>query len=89
MFVLFLQLWDLAAGKCMTTLTNHKKSIRAMAKSPKQYTFMSAGGDNIKQWQAKDGMFLRNFSGHNSVLNTLSVNDDDVMVSGGDDGSLK
>lgn len=29
-----LQLWDLAAGKVMTTLTNHKKGVRTIAKSP-------------------------------------------------------
>ena len=73
----------------MTTLTNHKKSIRAMAMATKQHVFMSAGGDNVKQWSARDGTFLRNFSGHNAVLNGLVVNDDDVMISGGDDGSLR
>lgn len=32
--VVCVQLWDLAAGKVMTTLTNHKKAVRAIAKSP-------------------------------------------------------
>ncbi len=73
----------------MTTLTNHKKSVRALAMSKRQLTFVSGGADNIKQWHSKEGSFLRNFSGHNSVVNALAINDEDMMVSGGDDGSLR
>ncbi len=29
------KLWDLAAGKAMTTLTQHKKGIRSMAVNPR------------------------------------------------------
>lgn len=32
-----IRLWDLAAGKSMTTLTHHKKSVRALACHPTQY----------------------------------------------------
>ena len=31
------RLWDLAAGKSRVTLTNHKKSVRALAIHPTQY----------------------------------------------------
>ena len=31
---------------------------------------------------------MQNFSGHNSIINTLSVNDNNVMFSGADDGSV-
>ena len=83
------QLWDIAAGKCITTLTNHKKSVRALAMSRRQMTFVSGGADNIKQWHSKEGTFLRNFAGHNAVVNAMALNDDDMLVSGGDDGSLR
>lgn len=33
-------------------------------------------------------MFLNNMSGHNTIINSLSVNEDSVLVSGGDNGSL-
>lgn len=33
-------------------------------------------------------MFLNNMSGHNTIINSLSVNEDNVLVSGGDNGSL-
>lgn len=33
------RLWDLAAGKTVTCLTNHKKSVRAVAVHPTQYVY--------------------------------------------------
>ena len=39
------------------TLTNHKKSVRALTLHPTQYTFASAAPDNIKQWKFPDGNF--------------------------------
>jgi pleiotropic regulator 1 len=32
-----IRLWDLAAGKSRCTLTNHKKSVRAVVLHPKEY----------------------------------------------------
>lgn len=78
------RLWDLVAGKSMATLTNHKKSVRAMALHPTESTFMTGAADNIKQWYLPDGKFIQNLSGHNAVINGVAVNSDDVAVSGGD-----
>ncbi|WWD20286.1 pre-mRNA-splicing factor PRP46 [Kwoniella shandongensis] len=84
------RLWDLAAGKCMTTLTHHKKSVRALAIHPTEYSFASAsaGGNNIKKWKCPEGTFVHNFVGHEAIINTLSVNEEGVMFSGADNGSL-
>ncbi|KAI0338711.1 WD40 repeat-like protein [Trametopsis cervina] len=84
------RLWDLAAGKTMTTLTHHKKSVRALAIHPTEYSFASAsaGGNNIKKWKCPEGTFVTNFSGHNAIINTLSVNSEGVLFSGGDNGTL-
>ncbi|OQS02769.1 pre-mRNA-splicing factor prp46 [Thraustotheca clavata] len=83
------KLWDLAAGKTMTTLTNHKKAVRAMACSPNDHTFLTGAADNLKKWQTKDGKFLRNFSGHNAIVNSLSINQDNVAVSCADNGTMR
>ncbi|EFI27834.1 pre-mRNA-splicing factor PRP46 [Coprinopsis cinerea okayama7 len=85
-----IRLWDLAAGKTMTTLTHHKKSVRSLAIHPTEYSFASgsAGGNNIKKWKCPEGAFVFNFSGHNSIINTLSVNAEGVFFSGGDNGTL-
>ncbi|EIW71516.1 hypothetical protein TREMEDRAFT_27014 [Tremella mesenterica DSM 1558] len=85
-----IRLWDLAAGKCMTTLTHHKKSVRALAIHPTEYSFASAsaGGNNIKKWKCPEGTFVHNFSGHEAIINTLSLNQENVLFSGADNGTL-
>ena len=83
-----IKLWDLVAGKCMTTLTHHQKSIRAMVEPSFESTFVTGAADSLKYWQAKDGRFLKSYTGHKAVVNAMAVNDDGVLVSGGDDGSL-
>eukprot|EP00729_Bicosta_minor_P007936 gene7936-7965_t len=83
-----IKLWDITAGKTMCTLTNHKKSIRALAHHPKENTFASGAPDNIKQWYATDGKFIQNLSGHNAVINSLSLNADGVLASCADNGTL-
>ena len=69
----------------MVTLTHHKKSVRALAIHPTEYSFASgsAGGNNIKKWKCPEGAFVFNFSGHNAIINTLSVNAEGVFFSGG------
>merc|ERR1712046_375935 len=73
----------------MQTLTHHKKAVRSVCPSNNEFSFLSAGADNIKKWQTRDGKFLKNLSGHNSVINCLAVNDDGVVMSGGDNGSMR
>lgn len=79
------RLWDLAAGKTMSVLTHHKKSVRALAVHPTEFSFASgsAGGNNIKKWKCPEGIFVHNFSGHDAIVNTLSVNAEGVLFSGG------
>lgn len=81
--------WDLRKGNSTLTLTHHKKGVRAMCMHPKEYTMASGSADNIKKWLFPKGRLMKNFSGHNTIVNTLSVNDDNVLVSCGDDGSMK
>ncbi|KAJ3117703.1 Pleiotropic regulator 1 [Phlyctochytrium bullatum] len=83
-----IRLWDLAAGKSMSVLTHHKKSVRAVAINPNEFTFVSASPDNIKQWKCPNGDFIQNLEGHNAIINTLAVNQDNVLFSGGDNGSM-
>lgn len=67
----------------MCTLTNHKKSVRALALHPKWYSMASASPDNIKQWKFPKSEFIQNLSGHDGILNALTCNSDNVLVSGG------
>ena len=78
------RLWDLAAGKTMGILTHHKKGVRALALHPNEFTFASGSAGSIKQWKCPEGAFMQNFEGENAIINTLSVNEDNVLFSGGE-----
>ena len=49
-----------------------------------RHAMASASPDNIKQWKFPNGDFLQNLSGHNAIVNTLALNQDNVLVSGGE-----
>ena len=55
---------------------------------PCRNTFISGAPDNIKEWYCEDGKFIQNLSGHNAAINALAINQDGVLVSGADNGSL-
>lgn len=82
------RMWDLAAGKTMGVLTHHKKGVRALASHPSEFTFATGSTSSIKQFKCPEGAFMQNFEGHNSIINTLAVNNDNIMFSGGDNGSM-
>jgi pleiotropic regulator 1 len=85
-----IKLWDLRKTAApISTLTHHKKSVRALQIHPTEYTFTSGAGDNIKVWRCPEGTFLRNISGHNATINALALNRENVLVSGADNGSLR
>ncbi|KAJ6813217.1 protein pleiotropic regulatory locus 1 [Iris pallida] len=84
-----IKFWDLVAGKTMTTLTHHKKSVRAMALHPKENTFASASADNVKKFNLPKGEFLHNMlSQQKTIINAMAVNEDGVLATAGDNGSL-
>ncbi|KAI4317579.1 hypothetical protein L6164_025440 [Bauhinia variegata] len=84
-----IKFWDLRYGKTMATLTNHKKSVRAMTQHPKESCFASASADNIKKFNLPKGEFLHNMLSHQkTIINTMAVNEEGVMVTGGDNGSM-
>lgn len=80
--------WDIIAGKTMCTMTNHKKSVRALTLHPKWYSMASGAPDNIKQWKFPKCEFIQNLSGHDSIINAMASNSDNVLVSGADNGSI-
>ena len=84
-----IRLWDLASGKTMTVLAEHKQEVRSLALHPTDLTFASGGADGIKQWKSPEGAFIQNFEGRNDNINTLSVNADGVLFSGGENGLMK
>lgn len=87
--------WDMRTGKTRITLTNHKKGVRSITVHPTEYTFATTAADSIKKWQCPEARFLHNFmwssSEHhtyNQIINTSCINQDDVFVTGSNDGFL-
>ena len=70
-------------------MTHHKKGVRALALHHDEYSFASAGSDKIRIWKCPEGDQLRTIPEHNAVINSLALNTDNVLVSGGDNGSLQ
>ncbi|KAG0458069.1 hypothetical protein HPP92_023226 [Vanilla planifolia] len=84
-----IKFWDLVAGKTMLTITHHKKSVRALALHPKEQTFASGSADNIKKFSLPKGEFLHNMlSQQKSIINSMAVNEDGILATAGDNGSL-
>lgn len=83
-----IRLWDMKMGRTVQTLTHHKKSVRALQFKHDLTTFASGATDNIKQWTSPEGKFVQNLSGHDSIVNCLASNKDNVLVSGADNGTL-
>ena len=85
-----IRFWDIRTGSSIKTLTQHKKGIRAMVIHPEERTFASAGADKFRIWCYPEGEHMRSFIGDKEgrVQNCLALNEDNVLVSGGDDGVL-
>lgn len=84
------RLWDLAAGKTSTVLTHSAKSVRALAVHPSEFSFAAGGQDGIRQFAFHEGRFMGLLSPFdNTTVNCLALNDDNVLVAGGNDGLLQ
>lgn len=83
-----IRLWDLVGGRARATLTHHKKSVRSLVLHPKLNMFASGAPDTIKQWRCPDGKFVQNLPGHTGIVNCMAISSDNVLVSGGDNGTI-
>lgn len=83
------RLWDIVAGKASNILTHHKRGVRDIALHPTEFSFASCCTDDIRSWKLPEGSLLTNFgSDKTGIINSLSINQDDVLVGGGDNGVL-
>lgn len=55
---------------------------------PLRYTVRASLTSSIKKWKCPEGIFVTNFVGHEAIINTMSVNEEGVMFSGADNGTL-
>jgi pleiotropic regulator 1 len=82
------KLWDLMAGRCMQTLTHHRRGVRALVLHPStEFTFAAASTGSIKKFAFPEGRFVHDFEGMGKgIVNTMALNRDGVLVAGGEDG---
>lgn len=84
-----IRLWDLVAGKSMKVLTHHQRTVRDISVHPSEFSFASACTNDIRSWLLPKGELLTNFVSQDlDVINTVSINQDDVLFAGSDNGSL-
>ncbi|QLG70667.1 hypothetical protein HG535_0A06090 [Zygotorulaspora mrakii] len=84
-----LRLWDISTGKTIKTLTHHKRSIRDVSLHPTEFSMVSACTNDVRSWKLPEGSLLTNFeSTGTGIINSLSVNADDVLFAGSDNGTL-
>lgn len=83
-----IKLWDIRNGNVLKTLTHHKKSIRSIVIPEEEYSFISAGADDIKVWKCPEGKYLRSLSADQGIINSVDINKDGILVSGGEYGNL-
>lgn len=84
-----IRLWDIISGKTIKILTHHKRNVRAMTIHPTEFSMATASTDDVRSWKLPEGQLLTNFESQNSgIINTLSINQDNVIFAGGDNGTL-
>ena len=44
------KLWDIGQGKCIETLTRHKKGVKGIVIHREEFSFCSAGADKLRMW---------------------------------------
>ena len=73
----------------LPALTQPTYNAPQLAAHPREHTFASGGADNIKKYRLPEGEFLHNMlQQQRAIVNCMAVNEDGVMASGADNGSL-
>jgi pleiotropic regulator 1 len=81
--------WDLRTGKASAVLTRHAKAVRAVLGHPTQWSFVSASQDAVIEWAGGECNLFKKFCGNQEIVNAMAINQDDVFVTAGDDGTMR
>lgn len=84
-----IRLWDIVAGKSAKTLTHHSRNVRDLALCPNEFSFATASTNDIRSWKLPEGQLLTNFQSQDiGIINSVSINDDNILFAGGDNGTM-
>lgn len=70
------KIWDAATGNCLTTLSDHSRSVNSIALSPDGRTLISADGNTIKVWNVTMGNCLATLKGHDNTVASVAFSPD-------------
>jgi len=77
-----IQLWDVASGNLLRTLSGHSDYVYAAAFSPDGQTLASGSKDlTIKLWNVTSGALLQTLSSTTGQINSLAFLDEHTLVS--------
>jgi WD40 repeat protein len=69
--------WDLATGRCRTTLIGHTGKVRCGAMSGDGRTAVSGAGDRtVRVWDLATGRCRATLTGHTAGVTTVAVSGD-------------
>jgi WD40 repeat protein len=86
-----LKVWDLATGKCKSTLKGHDGAVMGVAVTPDGRTIVSTSSDStLKIWDLTTGECESTFEGHaRAVWDMVMTPDGRTIVSASEDRTLK
>nr|POE49700.1 protein pleiotropic regulatory locus 1 [Quercus suber] len=86
------RVWDIRSKQQIYALSGHDNTVCSVFTRPTHPTencFASASADNIKKFNLPRGEFLHNMlSQQKTIINAMAVNEEGVMATGGDNGSM-
>lgn len=85
------KVWDMATGKCRTTLIGHTQPVRSVAITPDGTRILSASFDqSIRVWDVGSGRELARLDGHvGGIESVVVLHDNARALSGGIDKTLR
>ncbi len=84
------RLWEVATGRCRYVLEGHSDAVWAVAFSPDGEWLASSGDDqHICLWHVEHGALVHTLHGHQGCVWTLAFADNGLLVSGGQDETIR
>jgi WD40 repeat protein len=85
-----IQMWDVASGQELYTVTGDSESLMCIAFSPDGQRLVSSGSNTVKVWDAANGAELRTLTGHSAGAYCVAFSPDGRrIVSASGDKTIK